>query len=67
MSHGEVLPSNTDDAPLRDAREAPAEDTRPESRMATTSGEPGLSKVPSITQAMLRDDPDAEPEPEPEH
>jgi hypothetical protein len=66
MSHGEVLPDNTDEARMRDAREAPAEDTPPEARMATTPGEPGLSKVPSITQAMLRDDPDAEAEPEPE-
>jgi hypothetical protein len=61
MSHGEVLPSNTDETPLRDAREVPAEETPPESRMATTPGEPGLSKVPSITQAMLRDDSEREP------
>jgi hypothetical protein len=32
--------------------------------MSTTSGEPGLSKVPSITQSMLREDPRADDEPE---
>jgi hypothetical protein len=62
MSHGEVLPSNTEDPHLRSSTEAAAEDTPPEARMATTAGEPGLSKVPSITQSMLREDPGAEPE-----
>ena len=60
MSHGEILPNNTDDPAFRSAPDAPAEDTQPEARMATTSGEPGLSKVPSITQSMLRDKDEAE-------
>ena len=64
MSHGEVLPSNTDDPHLNASPEAPDEGARPETRMAATPGEPGLSKVPSITQSMLRDEPGAEPEPE---
>jgi hypothetical protein len=64
MSHGEVLPNNTDDPYFEAPAETPAEDTPPEARMATTSGEPGLSKVPSITQSMLREDPGAEPETE---
>ena len=64
MSHGEVLPSNTDDPHLRESVEAPDEEAPPEARMHATSGEPGVSKVPSITQAMLRDDPDADTEPE---
>ena len=65
MSHGEVLPSNTDDPQFDSPVETPAEEAPPESRMAATPGEPGLSKVPSITQSMLRDDPDRGTEPEP--
>ena len=63
MSHGEVLPSNTDDPRLDESVDAPAAETPPEARMQATPGEPGLSKVPSITQSMLRDDEDDEPEP----
>jgi hypothetical protein len=63
MSHGEVLPSNTDDPHFDSPAEMPAEEAPPEARMATTPGEPGLSKVPSITQSMLRDDADAVTEP----
>jgi hypothetical protein len=56
MTHGEMLPSNADDPHWRASSDAPAEDADPEARMQATPGEPGLSKVPSITQAMLRDD-----------
>jgi hypothetical protein len=56
MTHGEMLPSNADDPEWRASTDAPAEDAEPEARMHTTPGEPGLSKVPSITQSMLRDD-----------
>jgi hypothetical protein len=64
MSHGEVLPSNTEDPNFDSPAETPAEEAPPEARMSTTSGEPGLSKVPSITQSMLREDPRADGEPE---
>ena len=63
MSHGEVLPSNTDDAHWRETVDAPAEDAPPDARMQATPGEPALSKVPSITPALLRDDPERDPEP----
>ena len=66
MSHGEVLPDNTDDARFAPSDRAPAQDAPPEARMAATPGEPGLSKVPSITQAMLRVHPEHEDKPEPE-
>ena len=63
MSHGEVLPDNTDEPRWHESVDAPDEEAPPEARMHSTSGEPALSKVPSITQSMLRDDEDDEPEP----
>jgi hypothetical protein len=64
MSHGEVLPDNTDDPKFRPSDrsdKAHAEDAEPQARMATTPGEPGLSKVPSITPAMLRERDEPQP------
>ena len=53
--HGEVLSSNTDDPRFREPTDAPDAEATPEARMASTPGEPALSKVPTITQTMLRD------------
>ena len=60
MSDGEVLPSNTQDPRFRRSVEAPDEEAPPEARMGATPGEPALSKVPSITQAMLKEDEEVE-------
>ena len=60
MSHSEVLPSNTDDPRFHQAVEAPDEEAPPEARMDATPGEPAVSKVPSITQALLKEDEEAE-------
>jgi hypothetical protein len=59
MKRRETLPSNEDenrnsDIPMPDVQD-PA---TPRERMRATSGEPAISKVPSITPRMLKDDED---------
>jgi hypothetical protein len=56
MSHGEVLLSKEDDPRFRQPVEAPDEEATPEAGMGAIPGEPGLSKVPIITQSLLRDE-----------
>ena len=51
-----MLPSNVDEPDAGHPVEAPDEEAAPEARMRAVPGEPALSKVPSITQGMLRDE-----------
>ena len=63
MKRKEILPSNAEAEPTRNVKMPEDEDVAtPRERMRGTPGEPAISKVPSITQGMLKEEEEEEEE-----